>query len=260
MSKKQSKATKQANVQRAAERAAAIRREQESRERRRRTLWISLAVVGVLAVVVAIAVGIQAGRDTTGQASTPPAGAVDEYAIPFGEDSAPVTVAVYEDFMCPFCGQFEAASGEMLEEYVDQGDVQVQYHVISFLDRASNGTDYSTRAMSAVGVVLDSAGPEAAKKFHDLLFANQPEEGTDGPSDDQLVDLAVQAGAQESVVRPAIVDRKFEQWVKNASDAASKGGVNQTPTVLVDGTKVEFETTDDLLANTKAAIDEALAG
>jgi protein-disulfide isomerase len=260
MTKRQSKATRRANSERAAERAAAIRREQENKERRRRTLWISLAVLGVLAVVVAIAVGVQAGRDTTGQATTPPAGVVDQYAVPFGEATAPVKVAVYEDFMCPFCGQFEAAGGDLLKQYVDRGDVEVEYRVISFLDGQSNGTDYSTRAMSALGVVLDTTGPEAAKKFHDLLFENQPEEGTDGPSDDELVSYAVEAGAREADVRPAIEDRKFEQWVKNASDAASKGGINSTPTVLVDGKKVESDTIDGLLTSTKAAIDEALAG
>jgi protein-disulfide isomerase len=260
MTKKQSKSTKQANAQRAAERAAAIRREQETKERRRRTLVVSLAVLAVLAVVVVIAVAVQSGRDTTGQASTPPDQVVDKYALPYGEADAPVQVTVYEDFMCPFCGQFETASRGMLEKYVDQGDVQVKYRMISILDDASNGTDYSTRAMSAVGVVLDTAGPEAAKTFHDLLFENQPEEGSDGLTDDRLVELAVQSGAEESSVRGPIEDRKFEQWVKNANDQASKDGVNSTPTVLVDGKTMEAGTIADLLGNTQQEIDAALAG
>jgi protein-disulfide isomerase len=271
MTKRQSRATKQANAERAAERAAAIRREQERKERRRRTLWVTLAVLGVLAVVVAISVGIQASRDTTGQVATPPASTLaetgndgqasgDEYALPFGENSAPVKVAIYEDFMCPFCGDFEAESAPMLQQYVDQGDVQVQYHVISFLDGASDGSDYSTRAMNALGVVLDTAGPEAAKKFHDLLYENQPEEGTEGPSDAELVDYAVEVGARESQVRQPIEDRKFEQWVENATDAASKKKINQTPTILVNGTKVEASTTiEDQVRETQAAIEAALA-
>lgn len=259
MSKMQSKATKETNAKRAAERAAAVRREQESKERRRRALWVSLAVLAVLAAVVAISVAVQSSRDSTGDTATPPDGAVESYAIPYGEATAPVEVAVYEDFMCPFCGEFEAASAESLKEYVDRGDVQVRYHVISFLDGASNGTDYSTRAMNAAGAVLDTAGPEAAKKFHDLLFANQPEEGSDGLSDDQLVELAVQAGANEAAVAPAIENRAFEQWVVNASDQASKDGVNSTPTVQVDGETVEGSSIEDLLARTEGAIDAGLA-
>lgn len=258
MSKKQSNATKQANAERAAQRAAALRKEQESKERRRRAVVVTAAVLGVLALVVVIAVAVQAGRDTTGEAATPPQGAVDSYALPYGETGAPVTVAVYEDFMCPFCGQFETVSQDMLEQYVDQGDVQVRYHMISFLDGASNGTDYSTRAMNAVGVVLDTSGPEVAKEFHDLLFENQPAEGTDGLSDERLIDLAVRAGARESAITPGIEDLEFEQWVENASDQASKDDINSTPTVLVDGERVEGTTIDDLLTKTDQAIGDAL--
>ena len=71
MTKKQSRATKQAHAQRAAERAAAIRAESERKERRRRTIVVTAVVVGVLTLVVAIATIVQSGRDTTG--SRPPA-------------------------------------------------------------------------------------------------------------------------------------------------------------------------------------------
>jgi len=257
MSKKRSTATKQSNTQRAAERAAAIRREQESKERRRRTLVVSLAVLAVLAVVIAIAVAVQSRRDTTGQAASSPNGTVSSYGVPFGEASAPVTVSIYEDFMCPYCGQFEAGSRGTLEKYVDQGDVQVQYHVLSFLDRASSGTDYSTRAMNALGVVLDSAGPEVAKGFHDLLFVNQPAEGSEGLSDQELVGFAVEAGATKSDVAGPIESLKFDQWVKNATDAASKDGVSTTPTVLVDGKVLEIGTFEDLPDTLTEAIESA---
>jgi protein-disulfide isomerase len=258
MSKKQSKATKQANAQRAAERAAAIRAEQERKERRKRTLIITAAVVGVLVLVVAIVVAVQAGRDTTGRAATAPQGAVDTYALPMGPDDAPVTVTVYEDFMCPYCGLFEQVSSERLKEYADSGDVQVRYHVVSFLDDASS-TDYSTRAANAMAVVLDTAGPEVAVDFHDALFANQPEEGSSGLSDEELVDLAVEAGAEEEQITDPIEDLAFEQWVVNATGEWSDRGFTGTPTVTVNDEQIEFSSAEELVANTEKAIDEALA-
>ncbi|MGH3333688.1 MAG: DsbA family protein [Nocardioidaceae bacterium] len=259
MAKKKSKATKQAEAQRAAERAAAIRREQETRERRRRTLWITLAGAAVLILVVAIVAAVQASRDTTGRAATPPAGAVDTYALPSGEPGAPVTVDVYEDFMCPFCGQFEASASQTLKEYAANGDAQIQYRMISFLDRMSSGSDYSTRAMNAVGVVLDEAGPDAAIEMHDLLYQKQPEEGTEGLTDDELVDLAVQAGADEEAVRGPIEDLKFEQWVKNATDQSSKDGVTGTPTIRVDGKTIDYQTIPELLTKLDEAVQAGAA-
>lgn len=258
MSKKKSNATRKAEQLAASERAAAIRKEHERKEKRRRTLVIGGAIAAVLTLILLAGYAVQSSRDTTGEAGAVPSGVVDEFAVPRGQESAPVTVTVYEDFMCPFCGQFEQASEPLLQKYVDSGDVQVHYRVLSFLDRASNGSDYSTRAMNALGVVLDTAGPDVATKFHDLLFANQPAEGTSGPSDDDLIALAVEAGASKDAVSAPIRDRKFEQWVLNATDDASQDDVSSTPTVMVDGKVMEFQTIDELLANTEAAIREGL--
>lgn len=258
MSNKKSNATRRAENLAASERAAAIRKEQERKERRRRTVVITAVIGVVLALLLAAGYAVQSSRDTTGQASTPPSGVVDKYAVPRGQDSAPVTVTVYEDFMCPYCGQFESASGSMLGKYVDDGDVQVRYHVLSFLDQASNGTDYSTRSMNALGVVLDTAGPDVAKRFHDLLYENQPEEGTDGLSDQQLVDLAVKAGADRGQVEGPITSLKYQQWVTNATDAASKAGVTGTPTIAVDGEKLPSLPTPQLVGALQQKIESDL--
>ena len=257
MSKRQSNATKHANLQRASERAAAIRAEQEAKERRTRALMVTGVVVVVLVVVVALVVAFQANRDTTGRAATPPAGAVDTYALPLGEESAPVVVTVYEDMMCPYCGIFEGLSADRMKEYADSGDVQVRYHVVSFLDRASE-TGYSTRAANALAVVLDTAGPEVAVEFHDTLFASQPPEGGPGLSDEQMVAMAVEAGADRSAIEQPIDDLAFEQWVINSTGEWSDRGFTGTPAVTVNDEKVEFTSAEDLLANTEAAIDGAL--
>lgn len=260
MAKKRSRATRVAEQQAATQRAAAVLAEQRKRERRRRNIVVAVVIVGVLALMLGIGYAVQTSRDTTGQVATSPAGVVDDFAVPRGDADAPVTVTVYEDFMCPFCGQLETASRSKLQPRIDAGDVRMEYRVVSFLDRASNGTEYSTRSMNALGVVLDTSGEEVAGRFHDLLFEHQPEEGSDGLSDERLVDLAVEAGATRADVAQPIEQRKFEQWVVNATDAASKAGVSSTPTVLVDGEIVEGATIDDLVAQIEQRIEQGGAG
>jgi protein-disulfide isomerase len=250
MSKKKSTATRRAESQAAATRAAAIRQEQERKERRRTTLL----VVAALAVVAVVATLVVAYIDRTGQPATPPRGAVASYAVPSGPASAPVKVAVYEDFMCPFCGQFESATRDALQKQVAAGRVQLQYHVLNFLDDSSS-TKYSTRSANALAVVLDTSGPEVAKKFHDLLYEHQPAEGSAGLSDAQLTDYAVQAGASRSAVSGGITKRTFEPWVVNGTDQASQDGVSSTPTVKLDGRTVQYNTIDQLVA----AVEQAVA-
>lgn len=216
--------------------------------------------VGAAALAVILVVGylVQSARDTTGAPATAPAGSVGS-ALAVGRTSAPVTVSVYEDFLCPYCGDLEGATRGWLHEYVAQGKVEVRYHVISILDRRSEGADYSTRSANALAVVLDASGPEVAWRFHDLLFENQPEEETRGLSDGSLVRLAVRAGAAEAAVEQGITERSFEQWVVNATDAATKEeGFQGTPYVQLDGKPFTgYQTMDELSTNLREAVDAA---
>lgn len=230
---------------RASQQAAAIRREAAAKEQAKRNRSVTAAVLVAVLAVVGVGYSVQSSRDTTGQVATAPNG-VDGFAFPFGEEGAQVTVDVYEDLMCPYCGLLEGASRQTVEELVATGDVRVRYHVIAFLDRAST-SEYSSRATNALAVVIDTAGAEVAKRFHDLLFENQPPEGGGGLDDDTLIELAVEAGADEDEIRGPIEQRKFRQWVRNGTDAASKDGVNSTPTVFVDGEQLPQVDIDELV-------------
>jgi protein-disulfide isomerase len=253
MAKKRSTATRRAESEAAAARAAAIRAEQDRAERRRRTLVVSVVVVVVVAVVLGIGYAVQSSRDSSGTGGSTPAHALGTYAVPAGPADATTKIVVYEDFMCPFCGEFEKATRSAVQTGIDSGKVQVRYHVLNFLDRSST-TKYSTRAANALAVVLDTSGPQVAKKFHDLLYENQPEEGSAGLSDAQLIDYAVRAGASRSAVGPGIRGQKYKDWVASVTDQSSKAGVTATPTVLINGKKAQGQSTDELAAEVESAI------
>lgn len=235
-----------------AERATAARAEQARRERNRRVLLIGGVVLGLLIVVIG-AVVVQSQRNTVGEkAGAVPAGLTDGYGVVVGRDSAPTTVTVYEDFQCPYCRDFEQATSDQLQAAVDAGRVKLDYRMVSFLDRASTN-DYSSRALNAAAVVLDTSGKDVFVAFHRALFEDQPEEGTAGPTDDELVDVAVEAGAKESDVRAGIEDGRFRQWALNAQDGMSQDGVTGTPTVLVDGEKAGASVQENIDAALEAA-------
>ncbi len=249
--RKRESARRRAAAQRAVEAAT-----QEAAQRRRRLLVGGAVAAVVLAVVVAIVVQTQ--RSSTSADAAVPAGTVaDGTAFPVGQDGAPVTVDVYEDFQCPVCGQFEQINGATLEELAAGGDALVRYRPIAILDRAST-TDYSTRSLNAAAVVFDEAGAEAFSRFHDLLFAQQPAEGGAGLSDDELVDLAGQAGATGQAVEDGIRDLVYEDWTAQVTEAASRAGITGTPTLLVDGERVQgAELTPDGI---RAAVSAAAEG
>ncbi len=235
------------------ERAAAALEAERRRNRNRQLLGVG-GIVAVLVVIVVVLTLVLQKQDATSEVTTvPPAGAND-YSLPVGDPDAPHDVVVYEDFLCPFCGEFEAASRDDLTQLAEDGQVYLEYRPLNFLSRIG---DYSERATNAFAAVLDQEGPATAKEFHDRLFENQPGESGPFPDDAALIDLAVSVGADEATITPAVEDLAFESWVAGATDQASKAGVNATPTILLDGKPFEDGTTvEDLAANLAAAIQE----
>lgn len=190
---------------------ARLRREAEERARRRRRNGLVVGtVVAVLAVVV-------------------------DGGVVTGESSAPVTVTVYADYLCPFCARFEGEVSPWLDEQREAGEVAVDYRPISILDNASS-TRYSTRAANAAACVADTS-PDSFADVNVALFAAQPPEGGPGLPDEDLVRIAEDAGATD--VEACVADRTFTDWVATVTDQASRDGVTSTPTVLVDGEPVE---------------------
>ena len=118
----------------------------------------------------------------------------------------------------------------------------------------SSAGDYSKRSANAFWVVWRSAGPEVAKRFHDLLYADQPEESGPFPDDDWLVEKAVQAGAEEAQVRPGIEDLAQADAVDAATREAADSNVAANPTVLLDGKQVTGDDVASIAESVLAAV------
>jgi protein-disulfide isomerase len=227
------------------EKAAQLRAEAARREARRRTIWISIVVAVVLVIAVAVTVVVRQAQHTqaTSGASSPggvPAHLMADGGIlgvtgPTPAGKTPVTVTMWEDFQCPACRAFEAGNHTQLESWAKQGVVRLVYQPVAFLDRAST-TNYSTRALIAAGAVVNT-DPTAFQAFHDLLYTNQPPEGSAGLTDAQLTDLAVQAGAPRNAVAQALSSQQYKGWTVQRTDTFS-AKYTSTPTVLVNGKEV----------------------
>ncbi|MFE3023684.1 DsbA family protein, partial [Nocardia tengchongensis] len=109
--------------------------------------------------------------------------------------------------------------------------------IITFLDRASNGNQFSTRG-SAAAYVMYEADPSKFQGWLAAMYEKQPKEGGNGMTDDQLIKIAEDAGYTDPAVTQAIKDGKYTTWVKTQTDKVFATGVKSTPTVYVNGTQV----------------------
>lgn len=194
---------------------------------------ISIAVVVVLVVLGGLVVFLN--NQASGPGAAPQSAIVDDEtgAIVFGDGDD--TVDTYVDFMCPICGDFEKSYGEQLQTAAADGDITLNIHPVSILNRLSQNTEFSTRAGSAMYCVATEA-PDAALDFFNSLFANQPEENSVGLTDDDLAALAEQFGA--GAAADCIAEGTYMDFVDSQTNTHDIKG---TPTVEVNGTRLDLQ-------------------
>ncbi|PZG00154.1 DsbA family protein [Micromonospora deserti] len=227
--------------------AARVVREQLARERRRkRTLWVSAAAVIVLVIAGLIGWSVYSSQ-RAGEFTAPPGANEAGTGIVLGE--GPVTIDLYEDYLCPACKQFQQVSGDTINQLVSEGKVRVVFHPVAYLNRFST-TDYSTRSSAASGCAAEGG---RFREYTDALFERQPPEGGDGLSNDALIDIGVGVGLARDDFGSCVRDGKYQPWTEHVTEEASKANITGTPTVLVDGKPVADRSPEGIRAAVEAA-------
>src|SRR5690554_5965573 len=250
----------------ARQRARELRIEQRKKDVRNRRLLQGGIILAALLVVAIVAVTIwtQIPTSRTGPvnmqsdgikigegfvAETTPGLKPGDDPVPFEVDpgSEVIDIRLYLDYQCTGCRAFEETNHTQLATWLETGAATVEFHPIALFDRHSLGTKFSTRAANAAACVANYS-PDDFFAFNSLMFANQPEEGTEGLTDEQIMVLAKRADVMgtEQIER-CIEDQNYKAWVNAATARAIAGPipnstverVASTPTVIVNGMAYE---------------------
>ncbi|MFK4067925.1 DsbA family protein [Streptomyces sp. NPDC029674] len=226
----------------ARERMAAERERQKARDKRRRALIVSAAVVGVLGLAAVVGLlAANAGDDKKDDSAGPvvaPKGAADKDgpAIPVGKDSAKSTLTIWEDFRCPACKQFEDGFRSTIHELADKGQLKVEYHLATLIDGNMGGSG-SRRSANAAACAQDAG---KFTPYHDVLFKNQPPEPDDAfGKNDKLIELAGEVdGLVTDSFKKCVEDGTHDSWVDKSNKAFQDAKLRGTPTVRLNGKDV----------------------
>jgi protein-disulfide isomerase len=202
--------------------------EQLRSQRRRRRRIVLSSVVGFVLAVTAVGMIVGAARHASSDAatSTTPPHVTASGGIVVGSSTAPVRVVEYADPQCPVCARFEFGNGRILAAAVRDGRVSVEYRMRSFLGPES------VRAVNALAAAQVEGRFE---ELRELLFVNQPAEGTGGYTAETLIDLGRQAGITSSRFATSVRELRFAAWVARVDDQASRDGNVATPELRIDG-------------------------
>jgi protein-disulfide isomerase len=246
----------------ARDKARALREEQRKKAKRNRLFLqggIGAGILVVVAVIVLVVVnsitpaaagpknmlsdGIIIGKDY--KAVRTPAIPADGKPVATKRDknSSVVSIRIYLDYFCPICNEFETANKSQISGWLKSGAATLEIHPISFLDRSSLGTRYSSRAANAGGCVANYS-PDDYWAFTQEMYVKQPEENSVGLTNAQIISVIKKAGVHNlTEVSKCVNDEKFKGWVTDATNRATTGPlpdsnvktVTGTPTVIVNG-------------------------
>ncbi|GLZ48836.1 hypothetical protein Acsp06_50210 [Actinomycetospora sp. NBRC 106375] len=227
------------------------------RRRGRILLAAALALV-VLAVLAVLTVDASAGptgadgaaaQDPTAAARLTVARREPGDPLALGRPDAPVVVSEWGDFQCPFCRLYTTTTEPaLLRQYVDSGQVRVEWHDFAYLGPESVLEARAARAAGRQGRFWD---------VHAALYRDQPPENRGEVTDASLSALAGRLGLDVPRFERDYADPQIARAVTDDQQLGARLGVGGVPSFVI-GDQLIFGAQP--LGTFRQAIDGALAG
>ena len=214
-----------------AERAAAALKEKQRRERRRQILT-AVGVVVAIALIVGAGFVINSMRDDTTETASRSRRPAASTASPSGRRRHRTRWSSTRTSSARSAGSSRRPATSSWRSW----PTRARCRSSTARSCSSTGSVPTRRARPWSGRWCSSRTARTSRmKFHDLLFANQPSEEGPFPSNEDLVALAGQAGADVDKLTAAVDAGDGDDWPDDATKLAFSLGVRSTPTVVLDG-------------------------
>ena len=144
-----------------------------------------------------------------------------------GRADAPVTISVYEDFQCPFCGRFSReVLPPLVRDHVETGEARVVSRPLTLLGEDS---------LEAARAALAAGEQDLYWEYHSLLFENQGAENSGYVTDEFLEGLARQVPGLDLRAWNSRAGGLPDRQLEEARSGARASGIDSTPTLVVSG-------------------------
>lgn len=173
-----------------------------------------------------------------------------------GSAEAKVKIVEFGDYKCPTCAYFsQTVMPQIKAEYIDTGKASFSYQNWTII---SPEADSMTAAIA--GQAIYHQNNDAFWKYYDAMFKNQnPNEHMEWATPEFILNLAKQEnlGIDLDLLKRNIDEQTYADEVKEQNSFAAKHQFTGTPTVLINGEKLDFESVSTY-EKMKSAIEKAL--
>lgn len=171
-----------------------------------------------------------------------------------GNPNAPLTIAYWFDYQCPFCHENEENDmPSLIKDYVDTDKAKIIFKDLEFLGDDSQTLGKAARAVWATA-------PDQFSAWHKAIFDAQGEENSGWASSDEILSVTTSVlGSSTANAVMALAAKNDVQYQKAIDADKAEGslyGITSTPTFMI-GDQVVTGYVD--YATIKKAIDTALS-
>lgn len=174
--------------------------------------------------------------DTPEQAEVAPLDANDPLFTPkagelvFGDPKAPATIIEYSSMSCPHCAFFHSdVLPELKKDLLDSGKAKLVFRYFPLNEPALRATQ-----------LVECAPAEKRAQFVKVLFELQKNWAFSENFKDELKTIAAQGGVDAAQFDSCLADTELENSIlESRKEAATRAGVNSTPSFFVNGKKLE---------------------
>jgi protein-disulfide isomerase len=150
---------------------------------------------------------------------------VEQDGLVLGSPDAPLELVLYEDFQCPFCGQFALdVLPQVVENYVVDGRIRIRFHPIAAIGRESTW---------AAIAGLCAADDDKFWQLAEVLFANQGGENRGSFAKSNLKAFADLAGVNHATFDPCLDEDRYLDQVESSTQQAIDSGITSVPAFTV---------------------------
>jgi len=155
-----------------------------------------------------------------------------------GKADAPVTIAVFSDFQCPYCARFAAMMKEVMPAEADK--VRLIYHSFPLPMHPW------ARPAAEAAACAHEQGDEYFWALHDFMFDQQKELNRDNLSGKLAGAAKGLAGFDQGKFAMCVMEGKTAAEVDKDIALAQQSGVNATPTVFINGQRTQVVAAEQL--------------
>ncbi len=159
-----------------------------------------------------------------------PSGHTSEGGVIVGNASASQSMVLFEDPQCPYCRQFEEVNGPAITRALNAGDLAVEYRMRCFLGPES------VRADNALALAAEAGRFDELRQ---ILFAEQPQEGTGGFTTEDLLRLGAQVELTGADFVSGVKEARYEKWVLSREAAFQEEDPQGTPAAWLNGHQLD---------------------